>query len=921
MTSEHTSTTLRFAGDWPWPVGVAVAVLFAGAIFFLYRREFQERKGWLRNVLPGLRAAAVALIVLMLSGPVLHHRTVHGVLSRLMVFIDGSRSMTLTDASMGIGRKIRILQRLGLLRDAALQMDLQDASESLGAARVLAASPAATEDSPKEDWTRLTADFIARVDAAVRGIDNAGNPGNRSALIGKDLVQPAHELGGRAMEKPEDRKRAARDLAQLSEIAGRWQGDLSEQFEKSIAVGPQANPALTNALRAFDALPRWQRLQSLLLQGEEKTLSTLAEKHAVELYELSGSKVSKIWQSSGESTPLPTELHPPTGDATDLATGVSSVVLADAKGQSGAVVLLSDGQHNEGASPVELARLLGAKKIPIFTVGFGSETKPRDLAIIKVDGPESVFSEDRVRGTLWIKDDMPPGKPFVAQIKDGEKVLWQQKLTTEEKSSRSIPFDFAVSDSVKQRIKTGKEGVQISGLPLEFAVSLSQVEGDTQPENNAGTLRVRGVTQRRKILLLDGRPRWESRYLRNMFSRDEQWEMNAVIAGATRREVGFLRGQKSEQFPEDAASLQTYDLIIFGDVPRRLLKDEELKWIHDFVSERGGAVIFIDGARGSLKEYADSPIGSLLPVEWKGEPIRQEIGPLTLSGRSPGIAAFALAIDPSQNASLWKGLQPPHWLSGATPLPGAEIMAEAAVTQAVGQKIPAIIFRPFGAGRVLYHAFDDSWRWRFEVADLYHAKYWNQMANWVAELPFAVRDKFVSLDSGAITYRPGQSAEIRVRLRDSTGRPVADTVVDAVLERDGKRVATIRLTPDENAGGLFHGKTAALDRGSYEVGVETAAIPSEEQRAHTSFKVAARETGELIQLNMNEPLLRQMSLESGGRFFPEEKLDRLSSLLVSMSQARVDEADTALWGSWWWFLPIILLLTGEWILRKRSGML
>ena len=47
-----------------------------------------------------------------------------------------------------------------------------------------------------------------------------------------------------------------------------------------------------------------------------------------------------------------------------------------------------------------------------------------------------------------------------------------------------------------------------------------------------GSFRLRAVTQKRRILLLDGRSRWETRYLRNMFERDEQWEINTVIAGA-----------------------------------------------------------------------------------------------------------------------------------------------------------------------------------------------------------------------------------------------------------------------------------------------------------------------------------------------------------------------------------------------------
>ena len=183
--------------------------------------------------------------------------------------------------------------------------------------------------------------------------------------------------------------------------------------------------------------------------------------------------------------------------------------------------------------------------------------------------------------------------------------------------------------------------------------------------------------------------------------------------------------------------------------------------------------------------------------------------------------------------------------------------------------LPAVVYRPFGAGKVLYHAFDDSWRWRYEVADQNHVRYWNQVANWIAELPFAVRDKFISLDAGAITYRPGETADLRVRLRDGEGRPVTDTVVDAVLYRDGKRMATIRLAPDENAGGLFRGQTAALEPGEYQVAVESVAIAERDSRARAEFKVESSDTGELTQLALNEDLLKQMATASGGTYLRE----------------------------------------------------
>ena len=803
MNPERIQTTLRFVGDWPWWASLALALVLGAAAWIFYVRETINGR-LLRWLLPTLRAGSVIMLVLMLCGPVLHHRKVIGRLSKLSLFVDGSRSMGLADPSMDPVRRKLILQRLGLL-----------------------------------------------------------------------------------------------------------QGDLEKMDQK--------NPAIQDALAKFDTLTRTERLQTELLGGgKDSLLSRLAARHDVRLLELDGSGAAKIWQPTAKDSAAPLTLPVPAGETTDLAGGPKGIEGGKEKEDRAAIVLFSDGQHNDGESPLEAAKLLAGRGIPVFTVSYGSLARPADLAVMRVDGPASAFFKDNIRGTITLKDDMPAGLPFAVTVHDGAKVLWQKQLVTDGSNLRKVPFDIPIADDVKERLANKNSGLETASIPLELKVSVSDLKGDGQPENNEGSLRVRAVTQRRKLLLLDGRPRWETRFLRNLFERDEQWEVSTVIAGTTAGESGFARGIKPGEFPNDAALLQTYDLIVFGDIPRAIFKGDELEWIREFVANRGGALVFIDGARQCLPTYADTPIAPLFPVAWKGPGAREDIGKLSLTSRSATMAPFVMAGDKAQNSETWGHLNPPHWIADVTVLPGAETLVEADVAS---KKVPVVVCRTFGAGRVFYHAIDDSWRWRFEVADEYHVKYWNQVANWIAEPPFAVRDKLVSLDTDGITYRPGESASLRVRLRDGEGRPVTNATVDAILSREGVKVATIRLAPDDNAGGLFRGKTAALTPGDYEVSVQSAAIAERDARVRASFKVAPQETGELIQLVLDEELLRRMSSLSGGEYLREENIDKLFDLLAPMSQGRVIESDTVLWQSYWWFVPLILLLTTEWILRKRAGLL
>jgi hypothetical protein len=60
---------------------------------------------------------------------------------------------------------------------------------------------------------------------------------------------------------------------------------------------------------------------------------------------------------------------------------------------------------------------------------------------------------------------------------------------------------------------------------------------------------------------------------------------------------------------------------------------------------------------------------------------------------------------------------------------------------------------------------------------------------------------------------------------------------------------------------------------------------------------------------------------SGGMFLREEDISRLPELLSPFSSGRVVESETLIWQSYWWFAAIVMLLTVEWVLRKRGGLL
>ena len=694
------------------------------------------------------------------------------------------------------------------------------------------------------------------------------------------------------------------------------------------------NESILSAMNSFEDSNRWDRATRILTKKNKGLLADLSDTHLLEVRTISGNNTSLLWEN--ESSPnLPTFQLEPVDSSTDLATGIRSTIkvggnqASSPKNSRAAAVLFSDGGHNRGGSPLEISKLLAARNLPIHTVGLGSNQRPPDLAVLSVQKPPSVFKEDRVRGIITLKDDLIPGTPFHLLIKDSDdSIIWDQNLSGLDLRRREIQFDFPAKELVekKQALISESKEVIFHSIPLRLKVEVEPIEGESELANNAIEFSVDAVTRKNRLLILDGRPRWETRYLKNLFERDERWDVTCVWGGIGSKNEQLPRGKEGDVFPDEKNILFSYDLIVYGELKSDELKKNEQEWIREFVGQRGGGLLFLDGPRQMLRKYSNTktePVLSLLPVQWKkNSPPR--VAPLTYYFNEQTNKLPALILEPvsQRNLELWKHLPVPAWSSPIESLPNAEIFLQAQMDESGKNLIPLLAGHRFGAGKALYAGFDETWRWRFEVGDKYHQRYWNQLISWIMEKPFVVSDPRISLDVGGNTFSSGEKTVIRARLRDQNGKPPKEPYpeVDALLWKDTKVFATIPLKAEP--GGLFLGETPQLGRGNYRVSLRSPEFLDEtDSDLEATFLVNPITSSEKSYLTCNVELLQQMADLSGGRFLPEEQVGQLNEILKPVSSGRIITSELVLWQSYWWFVPIFMLLAVELFLRKRAGML
>lgn len=692
--------------------------------------------------------------------------------------------------------------------------------------------------------------------------------------------------------------------------------DASASMKLEDTSADESNSAASQSAAGGDGrLSRFERAGQILFGGATPLLKKLTETQDVELAMLRGPTVHRAWwfRQSGKDTsgqmPRAFEVQ---ADAvsTDLDPSLREALGPIAPGT--ALVVLTDGQHNTRGSPEEFAAVMREAKAPIFTVGFGAEIPPPDLSLVDVVAPESVFAEEQFQGRLAIRDSMPPGIPAVLRIQCSGKSLWEQTFNTTGKGEREFDFSFPVRELPAASASESDKTLRL--LTVQVAATGDQAALEKTRSNNARELAVHLLAKKRRLLLLDGRPRWETRYIYNHFDRDDRWE---VVMALDNFSKPAAESPVQRDFPKSRDELFGFDLVILGDLSPSRLKPEQVEWLTEFAGNRGGGLVFIDGARGQLHDWARIKSGNLLPVWFATQPATRSKEEYTwqIEPSAERFDALRLSDSPSANMALWPTLPAARWKALAKPEAGAVTLAS--LRSPSKESTPAMVFRPFGAGAVLYLASDELWRWRYQVADLYHQRLWMQIAAWIAAPPFQAEDKTISLGTDRLRYAAGEQAEIRVRLRDENGAMILNGEPRAFLLHQGVEVASLALEPDPTHAGVYRALTPPLKPGAYEIAV--AARPAD-PRSNLRLSLRVDDIGnqEWATLTMNRPLLETMASTSGGRFLREEQAaSELPNLLQSVDRKQTITHETILWSSWWWFGAVVLLLTIEWLLRKR----
>ena len=601
---------------------------------------------------------------------------------------------------------------------------------------------------------------------------------------------------------------------------------------------------------------------------------------------------------------------------TALIDGVSNVLEGVGDSTLAAVVLLSDGANNVGSIDSDWWQQVKASGVPVHTVGFGQPVGQNDLEL------RDVFIDDiaNVNSVMSARLHITHNGISAARIRvhQGSQLLLAQ----------NIQLDLSLAESVHRiELNSGVEGVRELRFSLEALDDSAQPFAEENTANNVQTRVQHVMNKPKRILYVEGEPRWEYKFIRRALS--EQGSVELVSLLRTSANKFFRQGvqnasELSEGFPLERDSLFAYDAIIIGSLDAAELSVEQQVNLRDFVSIRGGSLLMLAGRKGLSdggwgRSVVASTLPSLLSPRADGSTYIRNRASVSITLQGERTPWLNLAEQADENKLAWLSLpELADWQSVGEVKPGASTLLE---LQTPRGREPLLLWPRYGQGSSAILASSGTWRWQMRMPseNLWHQQFWQQLLSQLVNTALPR----VSIEIENQVVRDQNEINVTVNAREANFEPVLGGELQAVLVSPSGEQSSVSLSADVNTLGRFVASVATPEDGPYSI--QLYAQPRGEAMADVQSFSAVRYfmkesgTAETFASSQQQGFLQRLASETGGQYLDASGLeaDQLIDVLSLQNAGITREQYLPVWNMPLLFILLILGKLLEWWLRLR----
>lgn len=676
-----------------------------------------------------------------------------------------------------------------------------------------------------------------------------------------------------------------------------------------VLVDRSASMSVADAGSDADRVTRDEQLRAAL-DAARPALARLAEGRELRWFGVG----EGAYELGGQEELLP-ELGEAQARRTRLGRGIADALQRAAARPLAGMLLISDGRSMDAAARSAL-REFSEAGAPLHTVTLGASGATADVAVRRVSVPRVAYQNDPA----------PVSVELVALGGDGAlrgRIDLIDERTGAVIESKDVELESGVSEHrLGHRPSTpGEQRWRVEFVPDET---------DLITDNNSALASIEIVDRPVRALYLDGYPRWEQRYLRNLLIREATVESANLMLAPGRRyqQEGDFEISTIPSSPEEWS---TYDVVVLGDLAPGVLTPAQIEQIRLFVAEEGGGLVWIGGESHTPRSWWSTSLGALIPFTSSGGSVAALDAPAQAAPTSEAERLGVLQLTEDGDATWPEELSDPsvgwsalHWVQSlpmSSLKPTARVLATARPIGG-GDETPLVVTMRYGSGRVVYVGTDEIWRWRYGRGEVLYERFWIQTVRLLARERLDRGSAGFRLRAASETVSVGDPVPLTLEITDQS---LLDASVESVRVRIepadeiGVGVAIeMQLTRDVGGDGRFTAVWTPPSAGRWTLNVADPALRGASAESGAVSVDVTLPGDELTDPRPDHDFLRELSLQTGGQTLAPEELSSVGDpgFFPSRRVRRVAVEQETLWDTPLAIMLIILLGSLEWIGRR-----
>lgn len=559
------------------------------------------------------------------------------------------------------------------------------------------------------------------------------------------------------------------------------------------------------------------------------------------------------------------------GTITDISFALNQITDQFSNRNIGALILGSDGIFNRGINPLYTSSNFPAA---IYTIALGDTVPKRDLLISKVNHNSIAYLGNQFQIEAGLDAFRLRGATAMLKVYSSSGLLVSKEIRIDSDEFRQ---------SVPLILPADKKGVQ------QFILKVEPLGDELSELNNEQTIYVDVIDGRQKVLIIAHAPHPDISAIKQSIEVNSNYSVKVVFASDI-----------------SDADIGDSDLLVLHQLPSLTFNAQSL-----LSKSLSKPVLYVLGSQTNLTAFSNAQ--NLLSLVPSGT-----IQEVTAVVRAD-FYSFSLSDETKRRIGNWGPLLSPFG-NYALKAPGSMLL-----TQQIGKLItdkPLLFFAENEQKRIGILAGEGIWRWRLEdyqensnhnASDELIQKTIQYLSSKEDKRKFRVNPLRNAFDEN-------EQISINAELYNDAFELVNTPDVSISVKQNGGKSYSFLFSRTSNAYALNAG---TLPPGEYYFTAQTS-LGKVNHKAEGKFMIS-RQDAELRQTIANHQLMNTISVQSGGEMIYADQISKLPELLKSNQNVKTVSFEDRKYEDPVNFSIIFFLIVGllslEWFLRKRNGLI